>query len=268
MIIRVTTWPAVRGTVLRDSAGVGIAVGAYGVSYGALGVTSGLTVLQTCALSVLAFTGGSQFAFIGVLGSGGSPWSGAATGVLLGVRNTLYGLRLAPMLALHRPLERAVGAQLVIDESTAMALSFDDPDDPRPGRLGFWATGLAVFVLWNLATLVGAVSVSAVGNPADWGLDAAVPAAFLALLWPSLTPGAPRVTAVGGALVALALTPLIAPGIPVLAAGLVAVAVGLRRPREERLQEVAEHGSFGPHPHEHRHGHDHGHPHGSADPSP
>ena len=71
------------------------------------------------------------------------------------MRNTLYGLRLASLLALDRPAKRLVGAQLIIDESTAMALAHDDPDDPRPGRLGFWATGVAVFVLWNLATLVG-----------------------------------------------------------------------------------------------------------------
>ena len=122
-----------------------------------------------------------------------------------------------------------VGAQLVIDESTAMALAHESPDDPRPARLGFWATGLAVFVLWNLATLVGAVTVSAVGDPAAWGLDAAVPAVFLALLWPRLTSGPPRVVAVGGALLALALTPVLAPGLPVLAAGLVAVAVALRQ---------------------------------------
>ena len=149
--------------------------------------------------------------------------------MLLGVRNTLYGLRLASLLALRRPAERLVGAQLVIDESTAMALAHEDPEDPRPGRLGFWATGVFVFVLWNLATLVGAVSVSAVGDPADWGLDAAVPAAFLALLWPRLTTRTPRLVAVGGAIVALVLTPFVAPGIPVLAAGLVAVAAGLRQ---------------------------------------
>ena len=234
-----TDWTVTRRQVLRDSAGVGVAVGAYGVSYGAIGVTSGLTVVQTCALSVLAFTGGSQFAFIGVLGAGGSPWSGAATGVLLGVRNTLYGLRLASMLALRRPAERLVGAQLVIDESTAMALAHEDPDDPRPGRLGFWATGVFVFVLWNLATLVGAVA-SRRSATRGLGLDAAVPAAFLALLWPRLTTRTPRVVAVGGAIVALALTPFVAPGIPVLAAGLVAVAVGLRQAAAAQSPEAPE----------------------------
>jgi branched chain amino acid efflux pump len=223
------TWTVARRAVVRDSMGVGLAVGASGVSYGALAVTSGLSVLQTCALSVLAFTGGSQFAFIGVLGSGGSAWSGAATGLLLGVRNTLYGLRLATLLALRGGTQRAVGAHLVIDETTAMALAHEDPRDERPARLGFWVTGLAVFTLWNLATLLGAVSVSALGDPAAWGLDAAVPAAFLGLLWPRLNTATTRWVALGGAAVALALTPLVTPGVPVLAAGLVAVAVGLRQ---------------------------------------
>ncbi len=223
------SWSLARRAVVGDSLGVGVAVGAYGVSYGALGVTSGLSVLQTCALSVLAFTGGSQFAFIGVLGSGGSAWSGAATGLLLGVRNTLYGLRMAPVLALSGGVQRAVGAQLVIDETTAMALAHEDPRDERPARLGFWMTGLAVFTLWNLATLLGAVSVSALGDPAAWGLDAAVPAAFLALLWPRLNTATTRWVALGGAAVALVLTPFVTPGVPVLAAGLVAVAVGARQ---------------------------------------
>lgn len=233
----INPWHSTRRDVLGDSIGVGIAVGAFGVSYGALGVTAGLSVLQTCALSVLAFTGGSQFAFIGVLGAGGSAWSGAAAGLLLGVRNMFYGFRLAPILGIHGPVRRAVGSQLVIDESTAMALAHLDQADARPARLGFWTTGVAVFALWNLTTVVGALTVSSVGDPGAWGLDAAVPAAFLALLWPQVTTTAKRLVAVGGATIALVLTPVLPAGIPVLAAGLVAVAAGLgqaRGPRSER----------------------------------
>jgi predicted branched-subunit amino acid permease len=222
-------WHTQGRAVVRDSLVVGLAIGSYGVSFGALSVSLGVSELQSCALSVLAFTGGSQFAFIGVVGAGGSPWSGALTGLLLGVRNGLYGLRLAPLLALRGPAQRLVGAHLVIDETTAMAVSHDDPDDPRPARLAFWATGLAIFSMWNLTTLLGAVSVSALGDPARWGLDAAAPAAFLALLWPRLDTPVTRFVAVGGAAVALLLTPFVTPGIPVLAAGLVAVVVGLRQ---------------------------------------
>ena len=144
----------------------------------------GLSVVQTCALSVLMFSGGSQFALIGVLGGGGSAVSGSASAMLLGARNALYGARLAPVLGL-RGVRRAVGAQLVVDESTAVALRYE-PEGVPAARLGFWATGLAIFVLWNLSTLIGAVLGNAIGDPRDYGLDAAAPAAFLALLAPRL----------------------------------------------------------------------------------
>lgn len=224
------SWPVQRRKVLRDATGIGLAVGAYGLSYGALGTTSGLSVLQTCALSVLTFTGGSQFALVGVLGSGGSAASGVATALLLGSRNTLYGLRLAPTLHVTGA-RRAVAAHLTIDESTAMAVS---QDDDQSARLAFWATGLAVFVFWNVATLLGAVGATALGDPRALGLDAAVGAAFLALLWPRLRDRGAWVVALVGASVALALTPLVSPGLPILAAGVVAVAVGLRIPAVAR----------------------------------
>jgi predicted branched-subunit amino acid permease len=220
------SWPVQRRKVLRDATGIGLAVGAYGLSYGALATASGLSVLQTCALSVLTFTGGSQFALVGVLGSGGSAASGVATALLLGSRNTLYGLRLAPTLQVSGA-RRAVAAHLTIDETTAMAVG---QDDDQSARLAFWATGLAVFVFWNVATLLGAVGATALGDPKALGLDAAVGAAFLALLWPRLRDRGAWVVALLGASVALALTPLVSPGLPILAAGVVAVAVGLRIP--------------------------------------
>lgn len=216
--------PAERRGILRDALTVGIATGAYGISFGAVSVTSGLDVWQTCALSLLVFTGASQFALVGVIGAGGAPLSGAATALLLGTRNTLYGLRVAPMIGL-RGWRRYAAAHLVIDESTAMTL-------PRPtraaARLGFLGTGLSVFVLWNLSTLLGAVAGEAIGDPRTYGLDAAVGGAFLALLWPRLSDARHRLTAVLGAAVALALVPVTAAGVPVLAAGVVALGMGLR----------------------------------------
>jgi predicted branched-subunit amino acid permease len=233
-----TTWEAVRSRVLRNASGVGVAVGAYGVSYGALGVASGLSVVQTCALSVLAFTGGSQFALLGVLGSGGSPVSGTATALLLGSRNTMYGLRLATLLR-ARGVRRFAAAQLTIDETTAMSLGQDERAfDGRAARLAFWSTGLAVFSLWNLATVVGALGASALGDPKSLGLDAAVGAAFLGLLWPRLRERVTWVVALAGAAVALALTPFLTPGVPVLAAGLVAVVAGLADTTEAAAAEA------------------------------
>lgn len=216
---------------MRDAIAVGVASGTYGVSFGALAVTSGFSVLQACLLSLLVFTGASQFALIGILASGGGVVSASASALLLGARNTLYGLRLTTLLGL-RGWRRPVGAQLVIDESTAMAVA--QPTVPL-ARTGFWATGLSVFVLWNLATLLGALGGTAIGDPRTYGLDAAVGAAFVALLWPRLSGPVERTTAVLGAAVALGLVPFSTPGVPVLAAGGVAVLLGvLVRPREDR----------------------------------
>jgi predicted branched-subunit amino acid permease len=214
-------WAAQRAQILRTSLGVGVATGAYGLSYGALGTSAGLSVVQTCALSVLMFSGGSQFALIGVLGGGGNAVSGSASAMLLGARNALYGARLAPVLGL-RGVRRAIGAHVVVDESTAVALRYE-PDGAMAARLGFWATGLAIFVLWNLSTLVGAVLGNQLGDPRDFGLDAAAPAAFLALLAPRLRGRPPWLTALAGAAVAVAVVPVVPAGVPVLLAALVPV---------------------------------------------
>ena len=213
-----------RRRIVRDGLAVAVATGAYGISFGAIGASSGLSVAQTCALSLLVFTGASQFAFVGVIASGGAPLVGAASGVLLGVRNTLYGLRLARLLG-WTGWRRAGAAQLVIDESTAMSVT---RGSTAAARVGFLTTGLGVFVLWNAATAIGAVAGDALGDPRDYGLDAAVGGAFLALLWPRLDSGTTRVAAALAAGLALTLVPLTPAGVPVLAAGVVALGLGLR----------------------------------------
>jgi predicted branched-subunit amino acid permease len=218
-----------RAAVWRQSLSIGVATGAYGVSFGALSVASGLSVAQTCTLSLLMFTGGSQFAFAGVVGAGGAGTAAVATAALLGVRNGFYGLQMGPRLGVHG-LRRLVAAQLTIDESTAVATV---QLAERPGRddlvrLGFWATGLAVFVLWNLATVLGAVVGDALGDPRRYGLDAAAAAAFLGLLWPRLRSARPAAVAAAAVLVALGLLPVVPAGVPVLAAALVAVLLGWR----------------------------------------
>jgi predicted branched-subunit amino acid permease len=214
--------PAERATIVRDGIAVGVATGAYGVSFGAVSVAAGLSVLQTCALSLLMFTGASQFAFVGVLASGGAPLSGMLTALLLGTRNTLYGLRLAPLLA-WRGVRRSTAAQLLIDESTAMSVT---RDTAAAARVGFLSTGVSVFLLWNLATFVGALAGQALGDPRTYGLDAAVGAAFLALLWPRLSSVRNRVVGVLAAAFAIGLVPATPAGVPVLAAALVALVAG------------------------------------------
>jgi predicted branched-subunit amino acid permease len=218
------TWPAVRSAVVRDAAAIGIATGAYALSFGAVAQTAGFSVAQTCVLSLAMFTGASQFALVGVAATGGSASAGGATAVLLGTRNALYGVRLAPLLRV-RGLGRLRAAHLVIDESTAMATA---REDPRAARLGFWATGLAVFVCWNLGTAVGAAGASVLADPRSLGLDAAAPAAFLALVAPRLRRRDTAAVAAVAAAVAVASTPFTASGVPVLLAAAVAVAMGVR----------------------------------------
>jgi predicted branched-subunit amino acid permease len=214
-----------RRRVDRDAVGVGIAVGAYGVSFGAVAIAAGLTPAQTCALSLFAFTGASQFALVAVLGAGGGAAAGVASALLLGTRNTLYGVRLAGLVT---PRRRALSAVLVIDESAAMAGA---QPTPAAARRAFFATGLAVYVLWNAATLVGAVGAAALGDPRDLGLDAAVPAAFLALLTPRLRGRRPVTVTAAAVLVTLAVVPWTPAGLPVLLAALVAVPGALLRRR-------------------------------------
>ncbi len=208
--------------MLRDSVGVSVATGAYGISFGAISSAGGLSIWQTMALSLLMFSGGSQFGLVGVVAGGGSPWAGAATAVMLGARNALYGLRLSTLLGV-RSWRRLLTAQVVIDESSAMSMG---RSSKRAGRLGFYATGVGVFGLWNLGTLIGAVGASVLSDPRVLGLDAAAPAAFIALLAPRLRGREPWAVAIAAAAIAVATTPLVPPGIPVLIAAAFGIFVG------------------------------------------
>ncbi|MGM1017631.1 MAG: AzlC family ABC transporter permease [Actinomycetota bacterium] len=213
-----------RREVWRESLGVALATSAYGISFGALAVAAGLDVWQASVLSLLMFTGGSQFAFVGVFGAGGLAAlpSAIASAVLLGVRNVAYGMRMSSVVG-RGVWRRAAAAHFTIDESTAVAIA---QDDPRLGRLGFWVTGIGIFVGWNITTLIGALLGDVLGDPSDWGLDAAAAAAFLALLWPRLRQRQAIAVGVAAAVVAASLTPVLLPGVPVLVAAAVAILVG------------------------------------------
>lgn len=204
----------------RDGVGLGL-LGVYGVSFGAVAVAAGLSPLQAVVLSAVGFTGGSQFAFAAVAAAGGAPVTGLASAWLLGVRNSLYAVRLTHVLP-RRVAARVAASALVIDETTAMALRHE-PHGAQAARAAFWATGIGLFATWNATTVLGAYGVQALGDPALLGLDAAAPAAFLALLWPYLSRR--RTAAVAGLAAAVALVAsFVAPaGIPVLAGGAVAL---------------------------------------------
>ena len=214
-----------RNQVDRTALSVAFTVGLYGAAFGAAGVTAGFSILQTCLLSILLFSGASQFAVVGIMGAGGAAVSAIATATLLGFRNALYGLQMAPILKV-KGLKRILVAQITIDESTAVA-TLQENDADR--RRGFYITGIGVYIFWNLFTFLGALGASAIGDPAVWGLDAAVPAAFCGLIWPRLKNKTHFVVSAVAIAWALLLTPITPAGIPIITTVLLAVIFGLKK---------------------------------------
>ena len=204
---------------------LGLAVGVFAVSFGVTAVSSGASVAQTCVMSLLVFTGASQFSAVSVLGAGGSPASAFGGAALLAARNSVYGLAMAPHLK-GRVATRLVAAQITIDESTAMAAA---QSDETHRRAAFWITGLSVYLFWNVGTLIGAILGSAI-DPNKFGLDAAFPAAFVAMVWPLLRQRRSAMAAGIGATMCLALIPFTPVGVPILCAVL-GVVVGIPSPK-------------------------------------
>ncbi|HLS25691.1 MAG TPA: AzlC family ABC transporter permease [Beutenbergiaceae bacterium] len=209
-----------RAEIIRAALGLALYAAAFGLSFGAVAVASGLSVPQAIVLSLVLFSGASQFAFVGVAATG-SPFAAIPAALLLGVRNTFYGVTIAQILR-PRGWRRVLAAHFSIDETAAMAAA---QRSTRAKRYAFWASGAAMFMLWNVGSLAGAL-LGSVLDTATFGLDAAAPAAFLALLWPALRTARGRWVAAGSVVLALVLIPLVPAGVPVLAAVLVAVAAG------------------------------------------
>lgn len=211
--------------VERTSLSVAFTVGLYGAAFGAAGITAGFSILQTCLLSLLLFSGASQFAVVGIMGAGGSAAGAIATATLLGFRNALYGLQLAPILKVTG-LKRIIASQITIDESTAVStLQSNDSDRKR----AFYLTGFGVYIFWNLFTFLGALGASAIGDPSVWGLDAAVPAAFCGLVWPRLKDKRLFLISACAIILALLLTPITPAGIPIITTVLLAIFFGWKK---------------------------------------
>jgi predicted branched-subunit amino acid permease len=212
---------------------VGLAVGAYGLSFGVLAVAGGMSPSLATLSSLLVLGGGSQFAFIGVLAAGGNPMTGAIGGLLLNVRYLAFGLALAPHLAGSRLSRRAGDAYLIVDESVGLGLAA--PPGQRARR--FRVIGATVAITWIGATAIGAYGGQLLGDPEVFGLDAAFPAGFLALLAPWLRHRPGQVAALVGTALALLLTPVTPPGVPILAAALGAVvAMRVQRSADPRAE--------------------------------
>ena len=209
----------------RTSLSVAFTVGLYGAAFGAAGITAGFSILQTCLLSLLLFSGASQFAVVGIMGAGGSAISAIATATLLGFRNALYGIQMAPILKVIG-IKRILSAQITIDESTAVA-TLQENDSDR--RRGFYVTGIGVYVFWNLFTYLGALGASAIGDLAAWGLDAAVPAAFCGLVWPRIKKKREFLITAAAIALALLLTPIAPAGVPIITTVILAVIFGWKK---------------------------------------
>jgi predicted branched-subunit amino acid permease len=207
--------------LVRDVALVCLADGIVGVSFGATAVAGGLAWWVPVVMSLLVFAGGSQFAAVGVALAGGSPVAAVAAGAVLNTRLFPYGLAVSDVTSVdgvgraRRWAARLLGAQLVTDESVAFALRHTDP---ARRKAAFWTCGASLFTVWNIAVPLGVLAGSAIRNTAAFGLDATFPAVLLALALPTLTDGRTRVAAIGGAGAAVALTPVLPAGLPVLAA--------------------------------------------------
>lgn len=222
-------WRTLDAAQLRDVGAAALTGGVMGMSFGAVAVTSGLSVWLAVAMSVLVFAGGAQFTAVGVAAAGAGPVATVLAGLLVNARLLPFGLAVGGVFG-SRWHTRAIGSYLMIDQSVAFALA---QRDPAKARAIYWASSLAAFLTWNTGTLLGALLGAAVGDPKDFGLDAVFPAGMFALILPQLSDPTPRRVAVLGAAVAVATAPLLPPGLPVVL-GLLGLAAALPIPKKWR----------------------------------
>lgn len=206
-------WRTIDRGLLRDIALVCLADGVVGVSYGAISVGGGLQLWVPVVLSLLVFAGASQFLFVGIVAAGGSPIAATIAGLLVNTRHVPFGLAVSD--AIGGGWRRLPGSHLMTDENVAFALG---QDDLRQKRAAYWVCGIGIFVSWNIGTLIGAAAGSVISDTDAFGLDAAFPAVLLALVLPALRDRSTRTAAAIGVVVALAATPFLPAGLPVLLA--------------------------------------------------
>src|SRR5262245_61748482 len=200
-------WRTIDRSLVRDVAAIWLAVGFVGVSYGAIAVGSGVPLWATVAMSIFVFAGGSQFLAVGMLAAG-NPLAAVLGGLLLNARHLPFGIAVGDIISSSWRV-RAVGSHVMVDEAVAFAMA---QPDPVRRRHAYWLTGVGIFVVWNIGTVLGALLGQAVGDPSRLGLDAAFPAALIALLMPSFAAADARRVALVGAMLAVAVTPVLPAG--------------------------------------------------------
>jgi len=218
---------------VRAVAPLAIAVLGFGASFGVLARAAGMGVVSPIVMSATTFAGSAQFAAASILGAGGGIASAVTAALLLNARYGPIGVSVAPYL--HGSLwSRFIHAQLTVDETWAVAAEGEGRFNPKV-LLG---AGVTLYLAWVGGTVLGVAFGDLIGDPATWGLDAAFPALFLALLVPQLRTRDARLAALIGAAIALVLTPFTPAGVPIIAAS-AGCLVGLRRGRDPAAEEAS-----------------------------
>jgi 4-azaleucine resistance transporter AzlC len=179
--------------------------------------------MPALVMSASTFAGSAQFAAASILAGGGQPIAAIGAALLLNARYIPIGVSVAPFLR-GGPLRRFLQAQLVVDESWAIASRGDGRFDPH--RLV--GAGIVLWLAWVAGTVIGVLGGEALGDPVALGLDAAFPALFLSLLMLQIGRRRAVIAAVLGAGIAVALVPLAPAGVPIIAAASAAL-IGLAR---------------------------------------
>jgi 4-azaleucine resistance transporter AzlC len=209
-----TTWRTLDAELLRDVTAVAAGAAVNGASFGAITVAAGSPWWMPVLMSVVIFAGGAQFMAVGIVAAGGSPAAAVLAALVLNVRHLPFGLAVGDVLG-RSWFGRLVGSHLMIDETVAFALA---QRDPARARAAYWACGVSLFIAWNVGVVGGALVGQSIGDPGAFGLDAAFPAALLALVLPALRDKATVRAALVGAAIALGATPFVPAGVPVLLA--------------------------------------------------
>jgi 4-azaleucine resistance transporter AzlC len=199
-----------------------IAVLGFGISFGVL-ARPVMGPVAPIVMSATTFAGSAQFAAASILDAGGTLAAAVVAAVLLNARYGPIGVSVAPSLG-GSVWSRLLRGQLVVDETWALSADGRGGHDPRI----IVGAGLVLYAAWVVGAALGVLFGDFIGDPARFGLDAAFPALFLALLIGVLDRREARIVALLGAAIGLALTPVAPPGVPIIAAGL-ACLIGWRR---------------------------------------
>ncbi|GAB3650417.1 AzlC family ABC transporter permease [Glycomyces tarimensis] len=216
--------------LLRDTAAYSVGIGVAGAAFAALSTAHGVPWAITMGMSVFVYAGAAQFAALGVATAGGGALAVIATGLILNLRHIPYGMAVGH-LYWDRWWTRLLGTQNLLDTTAAFALAVGD--DLRRAKIVYWTTGAGNAIAWVIGNVAGILAGRSIGDPEALGMDAALPAIILALVLPSLRHSRTLLASLTGAAIALATSPFLPAGLPVMLA-LLGLVVAWPEPEEVR----------------------------------